>query len=125
MKIIAKGKLKREQIKNINEIEEVICGIASNFNIVKLDLENGRYANIISYLDTMREIVTISIQEIGIFTKEVFLEEIYHITQGEYGLEIVPDKCTHEELQTKDMFNIYNEYQAIIDEIVLETFKEE
>ncbi len=123
MKIIAKGKLKREQIKNINEIEEVVCGIVSNFHIVKLDLENGRYTNIISYLDTEREIVTVSIQEIGMLTKEVFLEEIYHLWQGEYGIEIVPDKCIDKELQTKDIFNAYDKYQAIIDEIVLETFK--
>lgn len=123
MKIITKGKLKRNQITNISEIEEVVGGAVSNFNIAKLDLENGRYTNIISYLDTMRDIVTVSIQEIGIFTKEVFLEEIYHISQGEYGLEIVPDKCIHEKLQTKDMLHTYDKYQFIIDEIALETFK--
>ena len=124
MKIIAKGKLKREQIKNINEIEEFIGVEVSNFNIAKIDLENGKYANIISYLDTIRAIVTVSIQEIGMLTNKKFLEEIYHIFQGEYGLEIVPDKCIHEELQTKDMFNVYNEYQAIIDEIVAKNTKE-
>ena len=46
MNIIAKGKLKREQIKNINEIEEFIGVEVSNFNIAKIDLENGKYANI-------------------------------------------------------------------------------
>lgn len=123
MKIMIKGKLKREQIKNINEIEEVVCGTVSNFHIVKLDLENGRYTNIISYLDTIRDIVTVSIQEIGMLTNKLFLEEIYHIHEGEYGLEIISDNCIHEELQTKDMFNTYDKYQAIVDEMVLETFK--
>ena len=123
MKIISKGKLKREQIKNINEIEEVIGGTISNLHGVKLDLENGRYVNIVSYLDTVRDIVTVSIQEIGMLTNKIFLEEIYHISQGEYGLEIVSDKCIHEELQTKDMFDTYDKYQAIIEEILLKTFK--
>ncbi|MEG2246490.1 MAG: hypothetical protein RSC84_03480 [Peptostreptococcaceae bacterium] len=123
MKIIAKGKLKREQIKNINEIEEVVCGTVSNFHIIKLDLENGRYTNIISYLDTVRDIVTVSIQEVGMLTKEVFIEDIYHLCQGEYGIEITPDCCIDEELQTRDMFNTYDKYQAIIDEMVLKTFK--
>ncbi|SCH67473.1 Uncharacterised protein [uncultured Clostridium sp.] len=122
MKIISKGRLKREQITNINEIEEVVCGAVSNFCIVRVDLENGRYSNIISYLDTVREIVTVSIQEIGMLTNKVSLEEIYHISQGEYGLEIVSDKCIDKYLQTKDMFNTYDKYQAIVDEIVLETF---
>ena len=123
MKIITKGKLKRNQITNINEIEEVIGGAVSNFNIAKLDLENGRYTNIISYLDTTRAIVTVSIQEIGMLTNKKFLEDIYHIHKGEYGLEILPDKCIHEELQTKDMLQTYNKYQFIVDEIALETFK--
>lgn len=125
MKIIAKGKLKKEQIKNINELEEVVGGQVLNFHMVKIDLENGKYANIISYLDTIRAIVTVSIQEIGMLTNKKFLEEIYHIFQGEYGLEIVPDKCIHEELQTKDMFNEYDKYKAIVDEIVLATYQGE
>lgn len=123
MKIITKGKLKRNQITNINEIEEVVGGAVSNFNIAKLDLENGRYTNIISYLDTMREIVTVSIQEIGMLTNKKFLEEIYHINECEYGLEILPDKCIHKELQTKEMLHTYNKYKLIVDEIALETFK--
>ena len=123
MKIITKGKLKREQIKNIKEIEEVVGGKISNFNIVKIDLENGRYANIIAYLDSMRGTVTVSIQEIGVLTKEIFVEEIYHIHQGEYGMEIVPDKCIDEEYIAKDMFDNYKKYQFIIDKIALETFE--
>ena len=76
MKIIAKGKLKKEQIKNINELEEVIGGQVLNFHMVKIDLENGKYADIISYLDTTRAIVTVSIQEIGMLTNKIFSEEI-------------------------------------------------
>ncbi|UEL48294.1 hypothetical protein [Terrisporobacter hibernicus] len=38
MKIIAKGKLKREQIKNINEIEGGACGMVSNHE----NIENAR-----------------------------------------------------------------------------------
>ena len=96
-----------------------------NFHIANLDLENGRYTNIISYLDSVRSVVTVSIQEIGMLTKEVFVEEIYHIYEDEYGLEVVPDSCIHEKLQANDMFEVYNKYKFIIDTMVLETFKEE
>lgn len=85
-------------------------------------LEVGK-ANIIAYLDVIKNIVTVSIQEIGILTKEIFVEEIYHIHQGEYGMKIVPDKCIDEEYIAKDMFDNYKKYQFIIDKIALETFE--
>ena len=93
MKIIAVEKLNRDQITNINELEEVINGTISNFNMIKMDLENGRYANIIAYLDSSRDMVTVSIEEIGMLTKKIFIEDVYHTYEGEYGIEIIPDQC--------------------------------
>ena len=119
MKVIETGRLKRENIKNIKAIEQRAGATINDFYLIKIDLENGRIAEIISHLNYSKDIIIVSIREIGILTKKVFMQEILYIYEGNYGLEIVSDDF----IETKETLDIYKKYKTIIDKLAIEIFK--
>ena len=121
MKLLNHKKLNRNEVENIDILEEMALTTLDNFYYTKLDLENGNYADIVSYRDPMRDMVSLSIKEYGCLTNKVFLEVIYHAYDGEYGLEIISDSDL--EGKNKESYNIYDLYKELIDITIAKSFE--
>ncbi len=117
MKLIRKGIMPKEYIINVEEIEELeeLLYIKIN-NIYKcfIDLENGRVGNIYMFYNRNLNCIIIHLQEVGILTSEIFIDQIYLANGCEFGLQIST---------TDDDYEYYEKYKKFIDEIVFEVYR--
>lgn len=119
MKLIRKGIMPKEYIINVEEIEELeeLLDIKIN-NIYKcfIDLENGRVGNIYMFYNRNLNCIIIHLQEVGILTSEIFIDQIYLANGYEFGLQIST---------TDDNYEYYEKYKLFIDEMIFEIYKSE
>ncbi|RDY29766.1 hypothetical protein CHL78_000930 [Romboutsia weinsteinii] len=114
MKLIRKGILPKEHIINVGEIEELLNIEINNIYKCLIDLENGRVGIINMFYNINLDCIHIQVQELGILTNNIFIEQDYLSNEGEFGLQISA---------SNDNYEYYEKYKLFINEMIFEIYK--
>lgn len=114
MRLIRKGILPKEHIINVEEIEELLNIEINNIYKCLINLENGRVGIINMFYNTNLDCVHIQVQELGILTNKIFIEQDFLSNEGEFGLQIST---------SNDNYEYYEKYKLFIDEMIFEVYK--
>ena len=114
MRLIRKGILPKEHIINVGEIEELLDIEINNIYKCLIDLENGRVGIINMFYNINLDCIHIQVQELGILTNNIFIEQDYLSNEGEFGLQISA---------SNDNYEYYEKYKLFINEMIFEIYK--
>lgn len=66
------------------------------------------------FYNTNLDCIHIQVQELGILTNEIFIEQYYLSNEGEFGLQIN---------DSNDNYECYEKYKSFMDEMIFEIYK--